>query len=487
MIDLLKSSLFDVRQALLKKQLSLEEVVKFYQDRISRLNPGLNAVLTIHPGAVENARRIDADLEQHRDKPLLGAVVLLKDIFCTKGLKTTAGSKILENFIPPYSAEVVSRLEKDGCIILGKCNQDEFAMGSTNENSAFGKTFNPWNKDYIPGGSSGASAAAVSAGLCAFSMGTDTGGSVRQPASFCNTVGVKPTYGRVSRYGMVAYASSLDQAGPVTMNVEDSALVLESISGWDSKDSTSSKKPVPAFFKNLKPEVKSLKIGVLTHPDMNVSPDVDKTMKETLNCLQSAGAEIQSVPFSLFDKAISVYYLISTSEASSNLARYDGVRFGRRAVQSESSSLEEFYSSTRGKYLGTEVKRRILMGTYCLSAGYYDQYYSKACRLRRLMRDELMKCFSKVSLLLLPVTAKPPAKFGENKIGSLANYLNDSFTVLSNLTGLPSLSAPAGFSSKNLPIGVQLMAPHFEEQTLLNTALLIQKELKAGGRRPYHV
>ena len=485
-MNLLNTSISEIVTSIKNKQCSVSEVCQFYLDRINKFNPELNAVLTLNPAAQDIARKIDENFDHYKDKPLMGIPILMKDVFCTKDLKTTVGSKILENFIPPYSAEVVERLENAGAIIIGKCNQDEFAMGNTNENSAFSRVLNPWDKNRVPGGSSGGSAAAVCAGLCVASIGTDTGGSIRQPASFCNIVGIKPTYGRVSRYGMVAYASSLDQAGPMTMSVEDSALILQTISGKDDKDSTSSQSNVPAWRENLKPSLKSLKVAVLNSAEIEKTchSDVKKVLYNVIDLLRKQGVVVDEINIPLMDKVVSIYYLISTSEASSNLARYDGVRYGVRSEFKVADSLDNFYSKTRGEGFGSEVKRRILMGTYCLSYGYYDQYYNKACQIRRQLRDELVEHLSKYSLILSPVSATPAFCLGEKQAGSIESYLSDSFTVLSNLTGIPSLSVPAGFSSESLPIGVQFMAKHFDEQTLFNVALLIQNELKAVGRRP---
>ena len=491
-MNLLDSKIKNLVSFIRGKKISTSELCQFYLNRIEKFNTELNAVLTINSHALERAKHIDENFGQYKDRPLVGIPVLLKDIFCVEKMKTTAGSLILKDFISPYSAEVVQRLERAGAIILGKCNQDEFAMGNSNENSAFGPVFNPWNKQFVPGGSSGGSAAAVSAGFCAASIGTDTGGSIRQPSSFCNVVGVKPTYGRVSRYGMIAYASSLDQAGPMTMYVEDSALILEVISGTDRKDSTSSQKEVPkwSFNQELRNEnIKDLKVGWLNkeYIEKSCSLEVMQTLEKVEKFLQSCGALVQNVSLPLMEMSVPVYYLVSTSEASSNLARYDGVRYGYRFDFQDNSltSLEEFYSQNRGVGFGNEVKRRIIMGTYCLSSGYYNEYYSKASQIRRQIRDQFLEVFSKVSLLITPVSSSTAFKFGENPAGSLDSYLVDSFTVSANLAGLPALSVPAGFSPLNgLPIGVQLIAPHFDEQTLFNMASLIQNEMKAVGKRP---
>ena len=491
-MNLLDSKIKNLLSLVRGKKISVSELCQFYLNRIEKFNAELNAVLTINSQALHKAKHIDENFSQYKDRPLVGIPILLKDVFCVEKMKTTAGSLMLKDFISPYSAELVQRLEKAGAVILGKCNQDEFAMGNSNENSAYGSVFNPWNKQFVPGGSSGGSAAAVSAGLCAASIGTDTGGSIRQPSSFCNIVGVKPTYGRVSRYGMIAYASSLDQAGPMTMYVEDSALLLEVISGKDGKDSTSSQKKVPKWSFNPKlrnENIKNRKVGWLNREyiEKSCSLEVRQTLEKVEKCLQSFGAVIQDVSLPLMEMSVPVYYLVSTSEASSNLARYDGVRYGYRFDFQDNTptSLEDFYSRNRGTGFGNEVKRRIIMGTYCLSSGYYDEYYNKASQIRRKIRDQFLEAFSKVSLLIAPVSSSTSFKFGENPAGSLNSYLVDSFTVSANLAGLPALSVPAGFSPLNgLPIGVQLIAPHFDEQTLFDVASLIQDEMKAVGKRP---
>jgi len=471
-----------------QKKASAFELCRFYLDRIEKLNPELNAVLTINSLASEKAKHIDENLNQYKDLPLLGVPILLKDIFCVKDMKTTAGSKMLENFIAPYSSTVAENLESTGAIILGKCNQDEFAMGNSNENSAFGPSLNPWNKNHVPGGSSGGSAVAVAAGLCAASIGTDTGGSIRQPASFCNIVGVKPSYGRVSRYGMIAYGSSLDQAGPMTMYAEDSALILEALSGKDTKDSTCLSDLTPKWSKHLKKDnIKDLTIGFLNKESIEktCSKEVVNILEQLKKIFMDHGAKVKEISLPLMDMAIPVYYLISTSEASSNLARYDGVRYGYRFdfKNKKPSSLEEFYSYNRGFGFGHEVKRRIIMGTYCLSSGYYDEYYNKAAKIRRLIMNQFIDLFSEVSLFISPVTTSTAFKLGDNPAGSLKSYLVDSFTVSANLAGLPALSVPAGFAN-NLPIGVQLISNHLNEQAILDGAYFIQETMKVAGRRP---
>lgn len=472
-----KVTLVEQKSALENKKISSEELVKLYINRIEKLNPKLNAYITFDESALQQAKTFDQLNPQEQTQKKLGGIPLgIKDMLCTKGLRTTAASKILENFIPPYDATVVSRLKKAGAVILGKLNQDEFAMGSSNETSFFGVTRNPWNLEYVPGGSSGGSAAAMAARLAAGTIGTDTGGSIRQPASFCGVVGMKPTYGRVSRYGIIAFASSLDQAGPMTANIEDAALMLEVMSGHDKLDATSSQKKVPEFYKNLKRPEKGLRVGVLSEALRGgLDPDVEKTLQDSVNFLKSQGAEICEVSLPLLEHSISAYYLIACSEASSNLARYDGVRFGFRAAMNESGvSLEEFYAQTRGQGFGPEVKRRIMMGTYCLSSGYIEAYYEKAGRVRRLILNQYLEAFKNCDVILSPVAAAPAFKIGERIANPLQMYLNDIFTTSTNLAGLPGISVPFAISKLGLPIGLQLTGRAFDEQTLLNLGLLLQ-------------
>lgn len=478
-MNILSASVSQLKNALDSKQVKATEVMEAYLSQIQKLNPKVNALISINEKALAAAK--DSDARGTRG-PLEGIPLGIKDMLCTKGLRTTAGSKILHNFIPPYSATVVNRLEAAGAITVGKCNQDEFAMGSSNETSHFGPCLNPWDFDYVPGGSSGGSAAAVAAGMCAASIGTDTGGSIRQPANFCNLVGVKPTYGRVSRYGIVAFASSLDQAGPLTRTVEDSALLLEVMCGADQRDATTSSQPVPQFSKNLNRSLKGLKIGLPREYFSDaISKDTQEVIQQAIASVKEAGAEIVDVSIPLSNVGVSVYYLIATSEASSNLARYDGVRFGYRADFHErpAQNLEEFYSRTRGEGFGQEVKRRIVLGTYALSSGYYDAYYTKACQVRKLIKDEFMQAFQKCDVLLSPVTTHPAFKIGERVQDPLQMYFNDIFTISTNLAGIPGMSVPAGFSKQGLPIGVQLSAAHFEEQKMLNVGYCLEQSLKA--------
>lgn len=487
MPSVLDLKLADILKGLRDKKFSVTQLCQFYLNRIEKFNPHLKAVLTVHKKVLQEARQMDLHWGEYQNLPLAGVPVLLKDSFCTKGIRTTAGSRMLEHFIPPYSATVVKKLQQAGALIMGKCNQDEFAMGNSNENSAFSPVYNPWNRDYVAGGSSGGSAAAVSAGLAPVTLGTDTGGSIRQPASFCNLVGMKPTYTRVSRYGIIAYGSSLDQAGPLTRFVEDNALVLEVISGFDPQDNTSSEAAVPSWFKNLKADVDGLRVGFLDPRLYGAegSAEVVEILEQVKNCFKKKGARVQEVSLDFMDLLAPVYYLISTSEASSNLARYDGIRYGyRKDFKDLSPSLDQFYSQTRSQGFGSEVKRRILMGTYCLSKGYYEEYYGQALRIRRQIRDDMRALFNDISLLVTPVGAKEAFRVGENRPGSLKSYLSDSFTVPANLCGFPAIGVPGGFSKTGLPVGVQLMGSHFNEQVLFDAAFLLQEEMKVAFQRP---
>lgn len=488
-MELLKESLKNVADAVKAKKISATEVTKFFLGRAEKLNPQLNAYIAFSEKAMEDAKKIDEKISKGEDVGLLaGTAFGIKDMLCTKGLKSSAGSKILENFIPPYDATVVARLKKAGAIVIGKLNQDEFAMGSSNETSYYGSVKNPWNVNYVPGGSSGGSAAAQASRLAMATIGTDTGGSIRQPANFCGIVGIKPTYGRVSRYGIIAYASSLDQAGPMVSTVEDAALTLEVICGKDDLDSTTSTHKVPAFARDLTSQVKGMKIGILKEYSKTdgLHPDVEKAYQKALNQLKSAGAEIVDVSVPLTEQAVPMYYLIASSEASSNLARYDGVKYGYRAKFKDLSALDldDFYSQTRGEGFGKEVKRRIMLGTYCLSSGYYDAYYNKACQVRRMLSSQYKEAFTKCDAILSPVTATPAFKVGERVSDPLKMYLNDIFTTSTNLAGLPGLSVPFELSQDGLPIGIQLTGNHFQEQKILNIAKHLEENSSVKGRVP---
>ena len=472
----MSKSALQIAKEIREKKLSASEVASAFLKRIEKLDSQINSVITVNKQAL-NTKNIEKDLN---DKPLAGVPILFKDMFCTKGLKTTAASKILENFIPPYSATVVERLVQAGAVVLGKCNQDEFAMGNSTKTSYFGAAKNPWNLDYTPGGSSGGSAAAVSAGFAPVSLGTDTGGSIRQPAHFCNLVGVKPTYGRVSRFGIVAYASSLDQAGPMTKTVEDSALILYLISGKDEKDSTTSDRPVPPWHKNLNANIANLKIGIPKEFLKNISSSVQKSLSLAQDVFTKKGAKISEVSLPLSPYFANTYYLISSCEASSNLSRYDGIKYG---FSKPSQSLIDLYSHTRGEGFGSEVKRRILMGTFCLSEGYYEAYFKKAQKVRRLIQAQFNQLFQEVDVILAPVTPGLAPLVKKSSEDLIKNYTSDMFTVPANLSGLPSLNMPVGVFD-GFPLGVQLIGRAFDEQTLFNTSYLLQEELQAYKNRP---
>ncbi len=488
-MDLLQASFKSVSDAVKAKKISATEVTHFFLARAEKLNPFLNAYITMNSDALREAATVDEKIAKNLEVgPLAGVAFGIKDLICTKDLRTTAGSKILENFIPPYDATLVERLKKAGAVILGKLNLDEFAMGSSNETSFFGNCKNPWNTQYVPGGSSGGSASAQAARIAMGTIGTDTGGSIRQPAHFCGVVGVKPTYGRVSRYGIIAFASSLDQAGPLVSSVEDAALTLEIISGVDERDSTTASQKVPQFSKNLSHNIKGMKIGLVKEYEFKNSlhPDIEKTYLNAIDELKKQGAEFVEISIPMTEYAVPMYYLIAASEASSNLARYDGVKYGFRADFKDLSSmgLDKFYSQTRGEGFGTEVKRRIMLGTYCLSSGYYDAYYNKACQVRRILKNQYVEEFKKCDAILSPVTTSPAFKIGERVYDPLTMYLNDIFTTATNLAGLPGLSVPFGQTEDGLPIGIQLTGSHYEEQKILNLAYVLEQASSVKGQKP---
>lgn len=430
----------------------------------------LNAYIRVFK---EEARNKAMQLKSNDTNLLAGIPIAVKDNICIKGAPTTCGSKILANFVPPYNATVIDRLEKQRVIFIGKTNMDEFAMGSSTEYSLFGATFNPYNPDYVPGGSSGGSATAVANNETVCALGSDTGGSIRQPASFCGVIGLKPTYGRVSRYGLVAFASSLDQIGTLTKNVEDSAILLEAIAGFDDKDSTSRKEPVPPYFNNLNPDIRGVQIGIpREYFGEGLDSRVRSQIEEALKVLEGLGAMIKSISLPHTPYAIPTYYIIATAEASSNLARYDGVRYGYRTNSEEQRikrDLLEMYEETRGEGFGKEVKRRIMLGTFGLQAGYYDEYYLKATRARILIRSDFENAFEEVTVIITPTSPFPPFKRGEKIEDPLQMYLADVFTVSINLAGLPAIAIPCGFVD-NLPIGMQIVGKHFDEQQILNVA-----------------
>jgi aspartyl-tRNA(Asn)/glutamyl-tRNA(Gln) amidotransferase subunit A len=478
-----------IRDDIAAGRISATEVCRASLARIESLNPSLNAFNHI---ATERALARAADVDRMRAGgaslgPLAGVPVALKDNLCVRGMRTTASSRILDTFIPPYDATVVRKLETAGAVIVGKTNCDEFAMGSSNENSAYGPVRNPWAMDRTPGGSSGGSAAAVAARSAAVALGSDTGGSIRQPASFCGVVGLKPTYGRVSRYGLLAFASSLDQIGPLARTASDAALMLEVLAGSDPADATASQQPVPDFTAALTGSVTGLRIGI---PRGFVTDGVDEGVRrafdEALDRLKREGASLIDVELPHARYAIPVYYLVATAEASSNLARYDGVRYGHRASGNGNPGLKEMYSRTRDEGFGAEVKRRIMLGTYVLSAGYYDAFYLKAQQVRTLLRQDYDAAFHKVDVVAMPTSPTPPFRLGEKTDDPLQMYLADVFTVSANLAGLPAISVPCGFVERSerserperaerLPIGLQLTGRLFDEATLLRIADAYQR------------
>lgn len=488
-MDLLTASMFETHKAIKEKKISAVEVAKYFIFRTEKLNPNLNAFIKLNPDSLKQAEATDQKIAKGESVGALAGIPFgIKDLLCTRGIETTAASKILKGFVPAYDSTVVARLKEAGATIIGKLNLDEFAMGSSNENSVHGVCKNPWNPEYVPGGSSGGSASAQAARLVMGTIGTDTGGSIRQPANFCGVVGIKPTYGRVSRYGIVAFASSLDQAGPIVSSVEDAALTLEVIAGKDEMDGTTSTRPVEAFSKNLSSDVKGRKIGIVKeyhHSDL-IHPDIRKTYEQAIETLKNLGAEIVEVSIPLTQYAVSMYYLISASEASSNLARYDGVKYGYRADFKDLSGLplDEFYAQTRAEGFGKEVKRRIILGTFCLSSGYFDAYYNKACQVRRLLRNQYDEAFAKCDAIISPVSTTPSFKIGTRVYDPLKMYLNDIFTTSTNLAGLPGLSVPFGLTSDGLPIGIQLTGHHFQEQKILNVAFALEKNSPVKGKVP---
>lgn len=487
-MDLFENDATGIAALVRSKRVSAVEVATTYLARAERLNGLLGAFILVNQEVINQARKIDEKIGKGIDVgPLAGVPIAIKDLLCTKDIRTTAASKILENFIPPYSATVVDRLEAKGAVLLGKTNLDEFAMGSSTETSAYGVCRNPWNREYVPGGSSGGSAVAVASRMSPLAIGTDTGGSIRQPASYCGVVGLKPTYGRVSRYGIIAYASSLDQAGPMTLTVRDAALALEVIGGADSRDSTCAEIAVPRFNEQTSGDIKGFKIGIPRQFfQSGLNGEIERVVRNAGDLLKEAGAELIEVDLPLTDVAVATYYILATSEASSNLSRYDGVRYGHRAdfTKSPAKNLEEFYMRTRSEGFGEEVKRRIILGTYALSSGYYDAFFKKAGQVRRLIRDEFLNVFERCDVILGPVTANLPFKIGEKLSDPLAMYLNDVYTTSANLAGIPGMSVPAGMTEQAFPVGIQLLAPHFQEQRIFNVATAIEAVVGMKGRLP---
>ncbi len=474
-----------LHKKLIDGSLSAMELTESILERIAQLNDRLNAFITVMP---EHARTLaqaaDKRLRTGSAHPLCGIPIAVKDIFTTKGIRTTCGSRMLHNFVPPFESTVTQKLLDAGAVIIGKANMDEFAMGSSNETSYYGPCRNPWDQSCVTGGSSGGSACAVAARLAIAAVGTDTGGSIRQPAAFCGVVGLKPTYGRVSRYGLVAYASSLDQAGPLTQTVEDCALLLQAIAGYDQHDSTCADIPVPEFLHNRPESLKGVTVGIPKEYFVEgIDPEVRLRVMEAILTLEALGATIVEMSLPHTRYAIPVYYLIATAEASSNLARYDGVKYGYRA-QGPFKSLLEMYEKTRAEGFGEEVKRRIMLGTYALSAGYYDAYYRKAQQVRTLICQDFSRVFEQCKVIVTPTSPTPAFKIGE-KIGDpLQMYLMDIYTISANLAGLPGLSLPCGITSQGLPVGLQILGRPFAEEDVLEVAWVYEQHTGHWKLRP---
>src|ERR1700761_2317671 len=478
-----RRTLAQLAAGLRAKEFSSVELTRLFLDRIEASQPTLNAFITVtREQALAAAQAADRDIAASRGGALTGVPIAHKDIFCTSGVKTTCGSRMLDNFISPYDATVVVKLKAAGALMLGKANMDEFAMGSSNETSYFGPVRNPWNTALVPGGSSGGSAAAVAARLAPLATATDTGGSIRQPAALCGVTGFKPTYGRVSRYGMIAFASSLDQAGTITATAEDAALVMREMAGFDPNDSTSVDKPVPDYAESLNGPLAGLKIGLLKEFfDKGLDPESEKRIREALAVYEKLGARLVEVSLPNLPMSVPVYYVVAPAECSSNLARFDGVRFGHRCK--DPRDLMDLYKRSRGEGFGAEVKRRIMTGTYVLSAGYYDAYYLKAQKVRRLIAADFERAFGEVDVVIGPATPTPAFEIGAKTSDPVTMYLNDIYTIGANLAGLPAMSIPCGFV-EGLPVGLQIIGPHFSEEKLLNVAHVFQRETDWHTRVP---
>jgi aspartyl-tRNA(Asn)/glutamyl-tRNA(Gln) amidotransferase subunit A len=481
--DLHRSTLTQLAAGLRARRFSSVELVGECLGRIERSQPSLNAFITVTAGAaLEAARAADRTLATGGGGALTGVPIAHKDIFCTRGVRTTCGSRILDNFVSPYDAAVVAKLKAAGAIMLGKTNMDEFAMGSSNENSYYGPVRNPWNPQLVPGGSSGGSAAAVAARLVPGATGTDTGGSIRQPAALCGITGMKPTYGRVSRYGMIAFASSLDQGGVLATTAADAALLLREIAGFDTRDSTSVDREVPDYVAALEQPLAGLKIGLLREFfEQGLEPANERCVREALRVFETLGARLTEVSLPHLPLSVPVYYVVAPAECSSNLARYDGVRFGYRCERPR--DLNDLYRRSRGEGFGAEVKRRIMTGTYVLSAGYYDAYYLKAQRVRALINADFIRAFRDVDVLMGPTTPTPAFAIGAKTADPITMYLNDIYTIGANLAGLPAISVPCGFAA-DLPVGLQIVGPHFSEARVLTAAHALQRATDWHTRVP---
>ena len=468
-------SIAELSEGLNKGEFSSEELTQHFIKRIESFGEQLNCFVELTgDSALQQARDADKLRSSGKATALTGIPLAHKDIFCTKGVKTSCGSKMLDNFVAPYDATVVSNCNQQNMVMLGKTNMDEFAMGSSNETSFYGPVKNPWNQETVPGGSSGGSASCVAARIAPIATGTDTGGSIRQPAALCGITGLKPTYGRVSRYGMIAFASSLDQAGPMAQSAEDAAMLMNAMAGFDEKDSTSVDQSVPDYTATLSDKVDGLKIGLpKEYFDEGLDADVGKAVDEAIKQYQSMGAELVDISLPNTSTAVSTYYVVAPAECSSNLSRFDGVRFGYRCE--DPKDLEDLYKRSRGEGFGPEVKRRIMIGTYVLSAGYYDAYYLKAQKLRRLISDEFKQAFEKVDVIMGPTSPTVAFKIGERMDDPVSMYLSDAYTIATNLAGLPGISIPAGFAN-DLPVGLQIIGNYFQEGQLLNVAHQFQQQ-----------
>jgi len=483
-MELYNLTLQQAKQKLAEGDITAVQLTESVCSRIDQVEGTVNAFLSLHTDqAMEAAEQADKQLASGQAGSLCGLPLSIKDVLCTSTMPTTCGSKILEGFVPPYDAAVVEKIKAADAVLLGKVAMDEFAMGSTSENCAYQIPTNPWNPAYVAGGSSGGSAASVAAGECLASLGSDTGGSIRQPASLCGVVGLKPTYGRVSRYGLVAFASSLDQVGPLTRDVADSALLMNVIAGHDGRDSTSIKRDTPDYTSALQEGLQGVRVGIPAEYFVDgLDPEVDTAVRNGIAMLKDAGAEIKEVSLPHTEYCVAVYYLIAPAEASANLARFDGVRYGYRDKNAE--SLIDLYRQSRSQGFGPEVKRRIIIGTYALSSGYYDAYYKKASQVRTLIKNDFDNVFSECDLVVSPVTPTPAWKIGENADDPLALYLSDILTISANLAGIPGIAVPCGFSSSGMPIGMQMQAGHFNEEILLRAAWNLEQRAGLTGKHP---
>ena len=484
-MELTGLTIHELQGLLRRREVTAKQVLMAFLKRIAQVEGKIQAYMTVTGlEGLRVASRLDRRRQAGEDVgPLAGIPLAIKDVICTQDVPTTCSSKILDGFIPPYDATVMRRLDQAGMVLLGKTNMDEFAMGSSTENSGYKVTRNPWDLDRVPGGSSGGSAAAVTADLCAGALGSDTGGSIRQPAAFCGIVGVKPTYGRVSRYGLVAFASSLDQIGPMTKDVRDAAILLGVIAGHDACDSTSVNVPVPDYAAQLGREVTGLRIGIPKEYFIEgMDPEVETAIRAAINALESLGAKAESISLPHTEYAVATYYLVATAEASSNLARYDAVKYGFRAR--EAKDVLSMYTKSRQNGFGAEVKRRIMLGTYALSAGYYDAYYLKALKVRTLIRKDFEDAFKRCEVILTPTAPTPAFRLGEKTDDPLTMYLSDIFTISANLAGIPGVCLPCGFTQAGLPIGLQLLGKPFDEATLLQVAFAYEQATEWHRRKP---